>query len=386
MNMLFEEKDRDYAGPILHTELDYEYLDRSSRPESCNVRFLLNHIYSQLPEQEKKDLHARITGRNPHNYNSAVFELLLFGIFKNAGCEVKIHPNLDNSTSRPDFLIKTPDNNEFYLEAVLASEYDKQLIAAEKRKDVVLDSINKIKSRDFHLGISTTGNPKTPPNGRKLRAVIDDWLSTLDPDDVIQRIDKYGNAAIPCKQWCHEGWEIEFQALPKQPKSRQEGERIIGVLFKGARWSSSWRSMRDAVTRKGNHYGELNKPLLIAVNTEMFSLDKIDEMQALFGEEQFIFKRNSSDPQPIMERKPNGAWYGKSGIRYKRVSGVWFFENLNPWNITTIKNTIYFNPWAKLRLPKYLKSFSYASASKKIFKWHKRDNLGKIFGLPIDWP
>ncbi len=387
MNVLFEDKDRDYNGSKFYAELDYEYLDRSSRSEAKKVRDLLNKLFSLLPEEEQKDIYSRITGRDTSNYKSATFELLLHGIFITNGCEVAIHPELNNgSMSRPDFLIKTPGGDEFYLEAVLASEFDDNYKAAVKRKDVVLDTINKMESPFFFLGITAEGNPDTPPKGKPLKRHLQTWLESLDPDAVIKEIEENGHYSLPRTMWNHDGWEIEFEAIPKKPESRGKDGNIIGALSGGVRWVNSWRPMRDAVTSKGNHYGELDKPFLIAVNTDLFRLDKIDEMQALFGEEQYIFKVEDPNPQPDMQRAPNGAWHGNQGVQYTRVSGTWFFDNLNPWNIVSRKHTIYFNPWAQAVLPDYIKVFPYAQSEDHLMVWNDGKSLGDTLGLEAGWP
>ena len=387
MNTLFEDKDRNYSGPKFYAELDYEYLDRSSRSEAKKVRDLLNQLFSILPAAEQKDIYSRIKGRDTSNYKSAIFELLLHGIFTKDGCEVTIHPELNNgSTSRPDFLIKTPDGDGFYLEAVLASEFNNKYKAAEKRKDVVLDTINNLESPSFFLGITAEGKPDTPPKGKPLKRHLQTWLESLDPDAVINEVEKKGHDALPKTVWNHDGWEIEFEAIPKKPESRGKDGSLIGILSSGAKWVNSWRPMRDAITNKGNHYGELDKPFLIAVNTDLFELEKIDEMQALYGEEQYIFNVDDPNSQPDMQRAPNGAWHGKQGIQYTRVSGVWFFDNLSPWNIVSRKHTIFFNPWAQAALPGYLKIFPCAQSEDNKMVWNEGKNLGDALGLEVEWP
>ncbi|MDA8663735.1 hypothetical protein N9L66_02105 [Porticoccaceae bacterium] len=109
-------------------------------------------------------------------------------------------------------------------------------------------------------------------------------------------------------------------------------------------------------------------------------------MQALFGEEQYIFNVDDPNPQPDMQRAPNGAWHGKQGIQYTRVSGVWFFDNLSPWNIVSRKHTIFFNPWAQAALPGYLKIFPCAQSEDNKMVWNEGKNLGDALGLEVEWP
>jgi hypothetical protein len=59
--------------------------------------------------------------------------------------------------------------------------------------------------------------------------------------------------------------------------------------------------------------------LVVAVNANVFHLDRIDIMQALFGQEQFIFDSSKVYQGPKMTRAPNGVWYGPHGIGTKKL-------------------------------------------------------------------
>lgn len=385
--MIFEEKERNYNGPKTYIEDDYEYLDRSARSESFKVREFLNHWVTQLPEDEAKELIARIRSADKKNFDSATFELILFAIMSQAGCTLQIHPDLGNgSTKHPDFLVTTPDGNEFYLEAVLASEFSAAELSAEKRKNVVLESIERLEFPNFFLGINAEGNLDTPPRGRALRGDLSKWLGTLDPDVVTKEVDGKGFDAIPTMTWSHNNWNIKFEAIPIKKERRGMGQRVIGTLSGGARWINGWEPIRDAIRAKGNHYGKLDKPLIVAVNVDAFSLDRIDEMQALFGQEEYIFSRTDLSAQPGMRRAPNGAWHGQKGPQYTRVSGAWLFGTLNPWNIISRKNTLYFNPWSAIKLPDFLKKLNHASVVEEKMNWVDSLSLREILELPESWP
>ena len=158
------------------------------------------------------------------------------------------------SERRPDFLVQMPNGEEFYLEAVLASEYSEAERAAKRRKNVVLESIEKLDSPNFFVGISADGNPDTPPPSKRLRRDLSDWLSSLDPDTVAQDVEKNGHEKIPSMTWKHDGWCVEFEAIPIKPEKRGKGQRVIGVLSGGARWVNVWEPIRDAVRSKGGRW------------------------------------------------------------------------------------------------------------------------------------
>lgn len=321
--MLFEEKSREFQGPKTYIETDFEYLDRSARKEAARIREFLNRWIAAFPEAEANEIISRITSGDKKGFDSAIFEIVLFAIIRCLGGEIEVHPELENGSNRhPDFLVRMPDGEEFYLEAVLASEHSESEKAAENRKNVVLESIEKLDSPNFFLGINASGNPDTPPKGKALRGELSQWLESLDPDGVMQEVEEYGSDHIPSMVWEHEGWKIEFKAIPKKPEARGLGQRVIGVLSGGGRWVNDWEPIREAIRFKGNRYGELGKPFVIAVNIDCFPLDRIDEMQALFGQEEFVFIRGG---EPEMRRIPNGAWFGPEGPQYTRVSGAWIW-------------------------------------------------------------
>ncbi len=332
------------------------------------------------------EIEARIKSGGK-NYDSATFELILFAIMSQLGCSLSIHPDLDNgSTKHPDFLVKTPGGDQFYLEAVLASEFSSSELAAERRKNDVLEFLERIESPNFLLSIKTEDNPNTPPKVGVLRKELSKWLESLDPDTVANEIDADGFGVIPRKIWNLDGWKITFEAIPKKPEYRKKGQRVIGSLAGGVRWINVWRPIRRAIRSKGNRYGKLDKPLLVAVNVDAFFLDPIDEKQALFGQEKYLFNRSNLNAPPEMRRSPNGAWYGPLGPQNTRVSGVWLFGAINPWNIISRKNTLYFNPWSALKPPEFLKQLNHASVVEDKLKWVDGSSLNEILGLSESWP
>lgn len=161
---------------------------------------------------------------------------------------------------------------------------------------------------------------------------------------------------------------------------------MVGAFSAGGGFIDAWTPIRDAVKYKGSKYGELNKPLLVAVNLDSFNLDRIDEMQALFGQEKFVFTVGQTEKEPGFERAPNGAWYGKRGPQYTRVSGLWIFNDLSPYTVGVRRPTLYFNPWASFDLPVLLKYFSHASVDNETMEWFEGVSLSALFGLKDGWP
>lgn len=183
--MLFDNKERTSQDSKSYIEDDWGYLDRSGRVEAKRVRDFLNMWVSEYPDTDRAELIARITSGDNRHFQSAIFQLVLFALLRSLGCTITVHPVLPNgSAARPDFLIVTPQGESIYLEAVLASEYSEADAAARKRTSAVLNSIEKIESPNFFLGIKADGNPERPPGSKNLRNELERWLGTLDPDIV----------------------------------------------------------------------------------------------------------------------------------------------------------------------------------------------------------
>jgi hypothetical protein len=387
-HMLFEGKQRDARDSRTYIETEWVYLDRSGRVEATRVRDLLNGWFEDYPPDEQDELKARFTSRDPQGFDSAFFELALFTLLRTLGCSVQVHPELPGEcTKRPDFLVTSPAGEEFYVEAVLASDYSQDEKAAQARVNVVLNAINGIDTPDFFLSIVAEGSPETPPRGRSLANELQAWLNSLDVDSVAQEASQVGLDSLPSMRWEHEGWQVEFRAIPKRIEARGAGQRPIGMMTGELRWINVWESIRDAIKAKGRRYGELELPLLVCVNADAISVDRTDEMDALFGQEEYVFNKNDLSAPPTPRRKRNGAWLGPKGPQYTRVGGAWLFQSIGPWNLASGRGTLYPNPWAQRPLPSLFDTVARAVPGEDgTMTWLDGPSLGELLDLPEHWP
>jgi hypothetical protein len=104
-------------------------------------------------------------------------------------------------------------------------------------------------------------------------------------------------------------------------------------------------AIRDAIGKKATRYGSLDRSYIIAVNVLSPFVDQEDILDALFGSEQVTFPLDMPDDQPpILSRARDGVWFGPSGPKNTRVSGVLIVKNLTPWSIGHSDVTLYHNP------------------------------------------
>jgi len=152
--------------------------------------------------------------------------------------------------------------------------------------------------------------------------------------------------------------------------------RPIGLEFSGVQLLQTKESIRNAVQRKAGRYGELAFPYIIAVNVLSDFVDRTDEVEALFGDEQW----------PGEPRIANGVWRGVGGPQNTRVSGVAIFERLEQSNLPRVVSCLYHNPWAVRLYQGELDRLPHAVVKNNKLEFHDGETLSVILGLPAGWP
>lgn len=386
--MAFSERERNDDAPKRALESDFCFLDRCSWPAAQRVRDFINDCLANYPAEELPELIARIRSGDDRAFRSGVFELFLHEYLQRLGFTLTSHPQLPSgATTKPDFLITCQDGSRFYLEAVSTSNRDGRNQAGEARIATTLQHLTDATHANFFVEVASTGYPDTQPSGRRLAADVVAWLDTLDADKIVGALEPHEFDLLPSMEWEHEDWVLTVTALPCSPDARGRQRRLIGAQNFGVQWIDGWTPIRDAVRTKARRYGDLDLPLVVAVNVHSSRLDVIDEMQALFGQEQFIFNRDNLDAEPRMERARNGAWIGPTGPRTKRCSGAWLFHDVTPYTVSRRKHTLYVNPWAHLQVPESL--LMLVPRAEVVDNQMMRADgqvMGAILELPEDWP
>jgi hypothetical protein len=385
--VLFDDFVRTDVTPKRNLESSFNFLNRSARPAISRVREFVESCVAEYPPSEIGELIARIKSGDETHFRSATFELLLYVALTRIGFKLQPHPQLDNgSTARPDFLVSTPEGVQFYLEAVLTSEIKEANQGGKAIKGAVMDALASVHHHNFMIDVMDKGHPSTQPSGKKLTGEVLKWLDSLDPDNIQHTIDTNGFDAVEFFDWKHEEWTLTFRPIPLKSERRGKAKTLIGAASGGVGYINAWAPIRDAVKYKGTKYGNLGLPFLVAVNVDTFALDRIDEMQALFGQEQFVIAVGHPENEPEMQRSPNGAWNGPSGPQCTRVTGAWFFNDLTPYTVASRRSTIFLNPWASASLPESLLVVPHARANDGKMNWIDGKSLREIFGLSEGWP
>ena len=226
--MLFENKERTNLDPAWYNENLYNYFDRSAREDISKIRFVLNEWLKDYPNDESEELKSRFR----KNFSSAFYELFIYELFKKQGFKIAVHPKIQNTSKRPDFLIEK-NGLEIYIEAKEVQDKTSTETAEEKRLNHFYDSIDIIKSPSFSLSIDElVFKTQRQPSTRNIIKLIEKELKKHDPDQILEQIKKNGYSSRPTINYEDENFTLTISFIPKSYELRSDDTyRTIGVLF-----------------------------------------------------------------------------------------------------------------------------------------------------------
>jgi hypothetical protein len=362
---LFGDILRTHRGPATHSEDTFSFLNRSVRPASEAVRNLLESFFCRYPPSESAELKSKFEIQ----FESAFFELYLHELLLRLGCEVDVHPTLNGTGAKPDFLARFPHGREVIVEAVIATDRTDKERGRDARLNALYDAINgKTISPNFFICLGPISDRDAIPTPRKIRGFIKKRIANLDPD-VVERAVRVG-CELP--RWTYRdegGFELEIAAVPKSPESRGKPEaRPIGAYPGEARWGDSRAVLKKSIDYKATKYGELDTPFVVAVNAK-WGTSRDVVAKALFG------SKDLSD-------KSDGVW---NPTRNTRLSGV-LATTVVPWNIHCAPLCLYHNSFAMRSCREITWKIPQVIECDSGMQWLEGSSSAELFELPREWP
>lgn len=357
-------KERLDTSVKLNTQTDYQYLNNSATPYAEKIRTFLNACFDlyEYGDAEKHEVLQRIRSSNEVHFHSACFELFINALLVKQGYKLQPHPELAHSEKHPDFLVTSPTGEEFYLELVTGVE-DTQSTHLKN----ILDVLEKNTHSNFFVRVEhNNGSMKNSPKTSDFKKSIFSWLDSLDPDSVLDDIKKRMQENTgsmfdgPQQTWSHEEFEIKITAIPASPEKRGNIERMYAGGFSGLVNTKNHEIIQKSLKAKSGRYGDLDKPFIIATALRpsqfSFGLDEDDQKQALFGSYQWILDHETNISEIVFSG--DGVWLYNGKPTNTRVSGIWFFDNVDCYSLERLESNLFLNPWAQIQLNNSLNEFT----------------------------
>lgn len=382
MQNLFEEKTRTDTDPAFYSENVYEYYDRSARVDAAKIRQVLNEWFRFYPSIEQHELFCRIK----KTFSDAFYELFIHELFRSQGFLLKVHPEIPNSTKRPDFLV-SKENFEFYLEAKESKDKTQTQKALENRENQFYDSINKIKSPNFFLRIEELIiKSEKQPATKGLIARIEEALTKYDPDEVQEQIKVSGFDNIP--KIIQEDPDLKFivSLIPKSPTLRKvDAGRPIGMHPIQAFIGGSEDSIKTSFIKKAKRYGKLDKPYIICINAigPKF-IGPYDVENAIWGTLALAWTDDPINSKERLVRANDGIFFGLKGPKFQNVNGV-LVTNIWPHNVPVSSYWFAKHPFSRKDFSFDIFMLEYFYAENGQIKKKEGRSFGEILNIDANW-
>ena len=337
---VFDDLLRTDASISKRNETTFSFLNRAAGDYWDQVRKLVEDWIGVFPAAARSDIVGRLRSSNRH-FAAAFWELYLHETFVRSGFEVVVHPSVNSGSRPPDFFVSRREE-AFHVEA--KSLFEGVLDSgAEARRDRQYDSLDGLRSPNFFLSVECYDVGPREASARGLCRELEAWLGSLNPDE--GSLLAFGEQDGERCRWEADGWLLEFRPIPVQAEYRGRADhRPIGMVGPGeARVLDDAGVLRKALRKKGSAYGDLDHPLVLAINVERAFHDDDDSLDALFGTSQISFPVNSPAVAQAT-RAPDGYWLDRNGWRHTSVAGALIAQAVAPWLISRIEPTLRLHP------------------------------------------
>ncbi len=381
-NSLFDNFDRDYLGPSSLLEPTYNFLNRSARPSIERIRQLLQSWFDGYPDDEKQEFASRFRMGSDGDIDSPFFELYIHEFLLRNNYYPTVHPDKKDSLKKPDFLVLQDGEQKAYIEAVLITGESDQEQKEQKRRDQLLDIINRAGANDFFFSISFIKTKEQQLSANRVIAFLKRKCSEINPDELAEKVSKEGIDVLPTWIFEDNGWEIEFSPLPIKPESRgKKNIRPIGLSTSDFKFIDSQKSIINSLSKKANKYGSFQEPYVIAVNiTDPFA-ELIDVIQALYGD-----LKVSDSSEITLLGTDSGFWGDWNHANNQGVSAILLTLRLNPLSICKTNLNLFINPWARYPIKDIFNNINRYELVPSLQLSKQVENNCITFDLPENWP
>ena len=381
---LFENKNRTRIQPLRPGEGRFEFYDQVDGPNHDQLRSLINLWIGELHASE---ISGFITRMQSGEFDTALPELIVHATLKRLGYAVTLHPEIQGTSKRPDFLACANDGTpSFYVEVTTINHSNDQ-VAHDNREALIINALDRsnLPARcwlSYNLIRAGSESPRVGP----LVAQVEQWARTaFDPnvtDDFVTEQFTTGN------------WVIEVSLLVgSEPR---DGSHSIGGRMLGGGLLTPAEDLRVTLKAKANRYGrQFEIPFILAVadSTWAFSWGQDYLKRVLFdtflGDEVFqVTLLSDGNYRESNARRGNGFWRGREAPHSQHISGVLLLPDAGLWKMRDEKwqPILALNPWASRPLPEEAIPLSRLTPRESVWRFIEGQHLADLLEIPNPWP
>jgi len=377
-NPIFDAIGRDSLHPNEHEESSFDFYNRIAGEYWDATRARLEEWAAHLPDSAYADVRGRLRSGDDYEFNSTYLEIYLHELLRRAGYAIEVHPTT-NSGRRPDFLVSREEES-FYLEAVSPrpSKAEQSKSARLRRVYAVLEST----SDDWWLWLDEIEEGHRTPPATKLRSAIRAWLRDLDPND------SWETRRRPRFHWALDDWSVNLSAMPRKGIRTDRPVRSIGVYPMQSGFVDDEGRIKKALASKDRAYGQLDRPLVLALGLFTFDRDQWSFANALWGHEAIQVSVSDPSAPAIPIRQPDGYFGWPGNWKNVGVSAVLIVDQLTPTHFPSADVSVWHHAGARLplALDTSLPISTVLVANEELTVVRPGSTPHEHFDLPDPWP
>ena len=337
----FDNFERTHTGRGDHGESEFAFLNRSARDEAAEARKRIEKLVEAYPEVGLNHLCARLRSDEDQNFHGAIFELVLYKLLVNLGCEVELC-DLHNDLRRPDFLIQH-GGKRCYVEATVADPNLDTLQFNHYEQDV-LNKLDTLSGRGIGVVVKIEGTLTRLLRKQHLTRPFKHLINTVNTDEIPRSDSAYGYLDGPSVEIIDGDWKLTGHLITI------DSERFVHRIDRAPIRIAPEKAILRRLEDKAKRYRQLDAPFIIAINARELGFGSRDDaINALYGERSLSMSLdyNTMPPSLVPDgvvKSSGGIWFMNDGEpRYNRVTGAMFFERLDPFKLAP-PMTLYLNP------------------------------------------
>lgn len=346
-------------------------------PTFQRLPLLVNEWAAELPQSEQAELRHRMSKGTDQQFYAALAELLIHAMFVRLGHEVELHPKIEGTSRRPDFLVRSADGSILaYIEVTTYGPMDEEIAKAKRAAAVEKAVANAKLPPGCRLGYHLRAATDRMPRLNSLVADIERWAS--DAADISEQV------------FQKDGWSIEL-SLHRGFSAEVPTTGVIAASSGEVRWLSAAREIRGALETKASHYGALAAPYMVAVvdcRDEIVSSARDELTEALLGDEVVEDQLSASEAVRTYLVRRGGFWFKGRKPVHANVSAVLLLPRAGLWHLREPEWAPFMarNPWAEHPLPTALLPLPGFAARDDKWTFLEGTSAADILGLPQEWP
>ena len=260
--VLFEEGNRDSTDIKRVGETNYQFLNRSDRPEARIIKSHLNSWFSLLPEKAKSNFLTRFKKKN--NFAGAFYELFLLGLFTNMSFTVEVDPVIQGIKKIPDFLLSI-DQNQIIVEATTNKYNSSEEVTHFNIRKQIVEELNQLDLKNIRLLINKlVVFVDSKPSIKELKRLLQEHCNNFD----LQKFNDYGFPTTKDYEFTYDE-EQKFVIctsfyLDKSGRG-QLGRTVFSDSYDIGKDETA-KKLTSSVEDKKTRYGKMLHPYIICVN------------------------------------------------------------------------------------------------------------------------